>query len=375
MDRYRTGLFLAPMVRIGTLPMRILALEQGADLVWTPEIVDKSMVDCERVQEESGVVRYLRKGTEIFACHVSEKSKLIFQIGSADPEIALSAAKVVEQDVSGFDLNCGCPKKFSLQGGMGASLLYNPDLLCSILKNLVNNVSVPVTCKIRVLPSEEETIKLVKRLAETGISAITVHCRTRDMRYRTRAMWDRIIGIKAAVDPLPVVLNGDVFSYDTFLEAKEKTGITSAMVARGVYGKISVFSKNKTILSEYEMIKRYIVIAEYTKNLYPNSKYTLLQILSETKSEKYFLLQKAKTYGQLREIFDIAQEYVDDYLESNEFLKHTKLIPDSSNASNGQPHTTLKRVADKNKDKDFGNGLLEAINSSSDESPLKKEKL
>lgn len=38
---YSDGLHLAPMVRIGTLPTRLVALEFGAELVWGPEIVDK----------------------------------------------------------------------------------------------------------------------------------------------------------------------------------------------------------------------------------------------------------------------------------------------------------------------------------------------
>ncbi|KAJ1670095.1 tRNA-dihydrouridine synthase 2, partial [Spiromyces aspiralis] len=85
-DRYRDGFFLAPMVRVGTLPMRLLCLEYGADLVWGPEIVDKSIIGCERVYDG---------GKSIFECHVREKDKLIFQLGTADPELALKAALVV----------------------------------------------------------------------------------------------------------------------------------------------------------------------------------------------------------------------------------------------------------------------------------------
>lgn len=82
-----------------------------------------------------------------------------------------------KDDVSAVDLNCGCPKKFSVQGGMGAALLSNPDNLVKILENLVQHAGMPVTCKIRLLPNQEDTLKLVRRIVVTGIKALTVHCR------------------------------------------------------------------------------------------------------------------------------------------------------------------------------------------------------
>ena len=72
----------------------------------------------------------------MFTCHPIEKPFLIFQVGSADPDLAVQAARVVVDDVSGIELNCGCPKPFSTHAGMGAALLTNPDLLCSILSAL-----------------------------------------------------------------------------------------------------------------------------------------------------------------------------------------------------------------------------------------------
>lgn len=37
---FENKLILAPMVRVGTLPMRLLALEYGADIVYTEELID-----------------------------------------------------------------------------------------------------------------------------------------------------------------------------------------------------------------------------------------------------------------------------------------------------------------------------------------------
>lgn len=46
---YINKIILAPMVRMGTLPLRLLSLRYGADIVYTEEIVDKKMVRTKRV--------------------------------------------------------------------------------------------------------------------------------------------------------------------------------------------------------------------------------------------------------------------------------------------------------------------------------------
>lgn len=63
----------------------------------------------------------------------------------------------------------GCPKEFSVKGGMGVSLMYNQANAISILKTLVENVNKPITCKIRIMEKIEDTIELAKKLAATGI--------------------------------------------------------------------------------------------------------------------------------------------------------------------------------------------------------------
>lgn len=87
-----------------------------------------------------------------------------------------------EHDVAAIDINMGCPKEFSLKGGMGAALLTQPAKAKAILSTLVENVNIPITCKIRVFEDLHDTLNLVKTLASTGISAITVHGRTKAER-------------------------------------------------------------------------------------------------------------------------------------------------------------------------------------------------
>ena len=266
-EDYKNGLMLAPMVRsgaceydvtailpsvltYGTVPTRLYALKHGAKLVWGPETIDKAILHTTREVDRkyflqvcvrsafcssshsavTGVVSYHGKSRAIFTTHPIEKPFLIYQIGSADPELAVQAAKMVQQDVSGFDLNCGCPKPFSTHAGMGAALLTNPDLLCSILTALREAMpsEITVSAKIRLLPSQEDTLKLVERIVNTGISALTVHCRTRNMRMKEKAVIQRLREIVEFVEKMgkgiAVIENGDCLGYEDSKRVREVTG-------------------------------------------------------------------------------------------------------------------------------------------------------
>lgn len=98
-----------------------------------------------------GTIDYVDKadGQIVFRTCALEKEKVVLQIGTASADRALRVAQMVENDVAGIDINMGCPKEFSIKGGMGAALLSNQEVAKAILRNLVDNIKIPVTCKIR----------------------------------------------------------------------------------------------------------------------------------------------------------------------------------------------------------------------------------
>ncbi|KAI7962113.1 hypothetical protein MJO28_000207 [Puccinia striiformis f. sp. tritici] len=328
---YLPGAYLAPMVRIGTLPTRLLALEYGANLVWGPEIVDKAIIGSTRIVDEtSGTIQYTKNNgtSSIWQTHPIEKSRLIYQIGSANKELALSAAQTVADDVSGIDLNCGCPKDFSLKGGMGAALLKEPDKLCGILIHLVQNLPThPISVKIRLLPSQEETLSLVKKICETGVSCLTVHCRTQPMRstepallHRLREIVDFVNQIRTSDNPLPVVANGDCYTLQDLPKFKELTGVTRAMIARGAESNVSCFRSDGLLNTIEEIMPRYIKAGLITRQGYPNAKYCLstMDVKNEPKSgpnknkfsrkELKTKIQQCKDWSQIAELFKIDVE-------------------------------------------------------------------
>ena len=77
---YRGKMILAPMVKVGTLPMRLLALEYGADIVYTEEIIDMRLLASERVENKLlGTIDYIdrRDNTLVFRTCPKEKDRLV----------------------------------------------------------------------------------------------------------------------------------------------------------------------------------------------------------------------------------------------------------------------------------------------------------
>ncbi|PWN37501.1 FMN-linked oxidoreductase, partial [Meira miltonrushii] len=272
------------MVRIGALPTRLLSLQYGADLVWSPEIVDRAIIGCDRtVNEKTGLVAYSREGKHIFTTHPIERDRLIFQLGSSSPEWAYKAIKFItaHDEVAGVDLNCGCPKSFSTIGGMGAQLLSTPDLLCDILRamRIAAPSHVSVTCKIRLLPTKEETQNLVRKIVRTNcIDALTLHCRTKTMRPREPALPHRLQEVKEIVDQesggkLPLICNGDAWDAAEARSLMQKTGVSAVMMARGPEGNPSCF-RPEGVLSVPEIIApEWVKLAIALDNQYGNTKY------------------------------------------------------------------------------------------------------
>ncbi|XP_050944769.1 uncharacterized protein LOC103484905 isoform X2 [Cucumis melo] len=222
---YENKLVLAPMVRVGTLPFRLLASQYGADITYGEEIIDHKMIKCERrLNEHVGSTDFVEKGTNnvVFRTCSLERKHVVFQMGTSNAARALSAAQLVCRDVAAIDINMGCPKSFSISGGMGAALLNKPDLIHDILTTLRRNLDVLITCKIRLLNSPQDTVELARRIETTGVSALGVHGRRVADRPRDPAKWSEIADVVAALT-IPVIANGDIFEYDDFQRIKVHT--------------------------------------------------------------------------------------------------------------------------------------------------------
>ncbi|KAJ2927686.1 hypothetical protein H1R20_g9418, partial [Candolleomyces eurysporus] len=299
-------------------------------------MVDKAMLHTTReVDPVTGVISYNGVSRAVFTTHPIEKPYLIFQIGSADPELAVQAAKVVQQDVSGIDLNCGCPKPFSTHAGMGAALLTNPDLLCSILTALRQAMppEITVTAKIRLLPSQEDTLKLVERIVNTGISALTVHCRTRNMREKDAAVIGRLREIVEFVDKMgkgiAVIENGDCENFEDAKRVRRVTGASSVMIARGAEANPSCFSPTPLVDVETTLMPAYFRLAKYFGHHWSLTKFCVAQFkgkrVTVTKAEST-ALRSALSQGKG---FEAMNDFVGTWTGEEEFKEIVRAIEEN----------------------------------------------
>ncbi|NXY90503.1 DUS2L synthase, partial [Alcedo cyanopectus] len=290
---FRGKKILAPMVRVGTLPMRLLALDYGADIVYCEELIDIKMLQCKRViNEVLETVDFIAPNERVvFRTCERERHHVVFQMGSADAERALAVAKLVESDVAGIDINMGCPKEYSTKASMGAALLSDPDKIESILTTLVKGVCKPVTCKIRILPSVRTEISVQNCLEIFGLGFVLVFffllvClweRKKEERPQHPVHCDVIKAISEAVS-VPVIANGgshdfikEYLDIETFQKA---TAASSVMIARAAMWNPSIF-KREGLCPLKEVMQAYIKYAVRYENHYTNTKYCLCQMLRE----------------------------------------------------------------------------------------------
>ncbi|EEH37735.2 hypothetical protein PAAG_00656 [Paracoccidioides lutzii Pb01] len=320
---YRGKIVLAPMVRSGELPSRLLALKYGADLVWGPETVDRALIGCTRqINPRTSMIEFTRlpsnggrqnqtkpnqplpKESIIYRLDPHrERGKLIFQIGTASPILAVEAAKIIAPDVAGIDVNAGCPKPFSTSGGMGAALLQKPDLLVSILTALVTEVGAPhqisISVKIRLLSDPERTRDLVTRLCATGITGLTVHCRTTPMRPRERAIRDQLPMIASICRNagVAILMNGDVESRDHALKLMKEYGVDGAMIATSAEANSSCFRTGGQggLVHWRELVREYMDLCLQCENKWGNTKY-LLNMLIPGKEKMFNAAKMSKSY-------------------------------------------------------------------------------
>lgn len=293
-----------------------------------PETVDHSLVGAtRRINPTTNTIDFVRvpsqrqkhappaaKESVIYRLHPErERNKLIFQIGTSDPDRAVAAARLVAPDVAGIDLNAGCPKPFSTHDGMGAALLRTPDKLVAILEALVKNIvpefQIGVSVKIRILETPAETEALVRRLVATGITGLTVHCRTTPMRPREKAIRGQLKMVADVCREAGVacLMNGDVEDRDSAAMLIEEYGVDGAMIATSAEKNSSCFrTKEQGGIAPWdEITEKYLYFAMDVHNKFGNTKYTINQIIPG-KQPAYKKAQSCKSYTALCEVLGLT---------------------------------------------------------------------
>ena len=223
--------FLAPMAGVTDTAYRIIAHDMGCPLCYA------EMVSSQGIHF---------KNEHTLAMLQSEKGErpLAMQIFAATPAMAAEAAAYVEAlgtaDI--LDFNMGCPAPKVTKNGEGSALMRDPERATAILTAIRKAVKMPFTVKMRIGWDAEHinVVELAKRAEAAGVDAIAVHGRTREQFYRDHADWEKIGEVRRAVS-VPVIANGDVWTYDDLDRIRAVTGCEAVMIGRAAQGNPWIF--------------------------------------------------------------------------------------------------------------------------------------
>ncbi len=240
----KNSLLLAPMAGITDLPLRELAVEGGAGLVYT-EMISATALSY----GDSKTLKLLQMSQK-------EKDIVSAQIFGNNPRImSESAKKIQDLGYKFIDINLGCPAKKIAKAGAGAKLLESPKNIESILSSVVKAVSIPVTAKTRIGLFKGQNIapEVIEIAQNSGIKMIALHARPAENGHSGPP--DLQAFEEAAADAkIPVVANGgitDIKTAEKFLKIPKCGGL---MIGRGAVGDYELFKRIEYFFDKGELL-------------------------------------------------------------------------------------------------------------------------
>ena len=323
---------LAPMAGVSNSPFRIFSRRFGAGLVFSEMVSDKGLLF-----NNEKTIRLL---------HMTDLEKpMVQQIFGSDVKTMVEAAKYVDQhsNCDIIDINMGCPvPKVAIKAQAGSSLMKDPVKVYEIVKAVRENVTKPVSVKIRSGWDFNtiNAVEVAKKIEEAGAQAITVHARTRSQGYTGKADWSIIKAVKEAVS-IPVIGNGDIIDGPSAKKMLDETGCDAVMIGRAALGNPWIFREINHYLETNENYKKPDMIE--IKDMMIQH----LNALIELKGEKTAILEmrshgpwylkgiphasslkkKLSQIKHKKEFINLLNEFFDSHIRTIEIIDHHDYQP------------------------------------------------
>ncbi|MDD1533929.1 tRNA dihydrouridine synthase DusB [Bradyrhizobium sp. WBOS4] len=216
--------FLAPMSGVTDSPVRRLAAELGAGLVVSEMTASDELANGHWMSR--------------LRCEATGIGPHVVQLAGCEARWMAEGARIAEAEGADIiDINMGCPARHVTGGQSGSALMRDLDHAVSLIDATIAAVKVPVTLKMRLGWDDRSrnAPELARRAEAAGVKLVTVHGRTRSQFYKGEADWDAIRAVREAI-AIPLVVNGDITSYERARAALEASGADAVMIGRGAQG-------------------------------------------------------------------------------------------------------------------------------------------
>jgi nifR3 family TIM-barrel protein len=205
-------------------PFRRLAAHLGAGLVVSEMTASDDLVNGKPMSR--------------LRCEAAGIGPHVVQLAGCETNWMAEGARIAEAAGADIiDINMGCPARHVTGGQSGSALMRDLDHAVKLVEATVSAVQVPVTLKMR-LGWDERSLnapELARRAEEAGVQMVTVHGRTRCQFYKGEADWSAVRAVRDAIS-IPLVVNGDITSFEKAVNALQESGADAVMVGRGAQG-------------------------------------------------------------------------------------------------------------------------------------------
>ena len=254
-------LALAPMAGISDLPFRLLARQQGADLVYSEMIMVQALVRDNKKTLEMIKIR-------------AEEQPVIIQLSGKDPEAFYRSAQMLQKVApAGIDINLGCPARKVAGQGSGVALLRDLERTYQIIQATISGGGgLPVSIKTRTKIKSHDrkktitSLDLVEKIKDLSVAAIMIHGRSFEAPWIEEVDYEFIKKLREKFSGI-VLANGGIYSPEIAKMVLKKTGVAGLGIAHGAYGRPEIFKQ----------IKDYLETGTYQVLSWPEKKALALQ--------------------------------------------------------------------------------------------------
>ena len=174
----------------------------------------------------------------LLRCEATGIGPHVVQLAGCQAHWMAEGARIAEAAGADIiDINMGCPARHVTGGQSGSALMRDLDHALKLIEATIAAVKVPVTLKMRLGWDDRSrnAPELARRAETAGVQMISVHGRTRCQFYKGEADWGAVRAVRDAI-AIPLVVNGDITSFEKAVTALEMSGADAIMMGRGAQG-------------------------------------------------------------------------------------------------------------------------------------------